>query len=70
MFVFRTLDEIKDEQICGVEFTLNNTSKIYFLFTYMPVSNYSNIEYTNVLNTSQAALDTYSEQGIVGTAGI
>ena len=35
----------------------------------MPAANYSNIEYENVLNTLQAALDTYSEQGIVAIAG-
>ena len=69
MFAIRTLDEIQDEKICGIEFTLRNTSKLYLLCTYMPASNYSNIEYTNVLNTLQAAIDTYSEQGIVVLAG-
>ena len=35
----------------------------------MPASNYANVEYENVLNTLQAALDTYSEQGTVVIAG-
>ena len=43
--------------------------KMFILCIYMPASNYANVEYENVLNTLQAALDTYSEQGTVVIAG-
>ena len=68
-FSIRILDEIQDDKITGIELTLKNASKLFIICTYMPASNYSNIEYENVLNTLQAALDTYSEQGIVAIAG-
>ena len=68
-FSLRILDEIQDEKITGIELTLKDSSKLFFICTYMPAANYSNVEYENVLNTLQAALDTYSEQGIVAIAG-
>ncbi|MES9885046.1 MAG: endonuclease/exonuclease/phosphatase family protein, partial [Sedimenticola sp.] len=64
-FSIRSMDEISDERIAGIEISDSLNTKLFAFSVYMPPANYANEFYMQYINTLQAICDSYTEHGTI-----